>query len=276
MIEAIKDTAQQIAEDYLLTEKDMNEALLKLYQEGGIENLEVLKRICEIANQNVYLTLYQNEDTDKTNIKFDLVDFNKLKGEIQKGENAMEKYLTPPDDFRQLLTMAIGTPPEEMPSLPEGSEKTAELQKISRYKDSFEAFVSDIQSLYHHEMLNVERAFTKMASDAKIMITNGESLGDVAKIASRHVRNQGFDFMKVAAAYTVIHKQLEASNFKVKTEFTKISGYKFHENATMLKPVDEYIQSIEKAAALSDMLTNLESTMSAIKQFVTKEIKSQS
>jgi len=273
MIEAIKNTAYDIAEDYLLTNTDMNDALLELYRNGDIENLSVLKRICETANQNVYLSLYQNEDTDKTNIKFDLADYDSLKKEIKKGENDMERYQTPPTDFRQLLTLAVGTAPEDIPSLPEGGEKRAELQKVSRYKDTFEAFVSDVESLYHHEMMNTERSFQQMEKEAKIMVANGESLGDIAKIASRHVRDQGFDFMKVAAAYNVIQKNLEQNNFKIKTGFTKMSSLRINANAPTLKPVDEFIQSIEKAAALNEMLTNLGNTLSAIKNFVIKEAK---
>lgn len=273
MIDTIKNIAHQIAEDYLLTNKDMNNALLGIYRKGDIENLEVLKRICETANQNVYLALYQDEDTDKTNITFILVDYNKLQKEIRKGENAMEKYLTPPNDFRELLTMVTGNTPTEMPSLPDESIKTAELHKISRYKDVFEAFVSDIESLKTHELLNTEKAFEKMSNHAKIMVSNGESLGDISKIASRHVDSIGHDFKKVALAYDLIHKNLKESNFNVKTGFTKTSSSKINRNSTMLKPVDEYIVAIEKVAALNEMLGNLGKTVSALKKVVTDEIK---
>jgi len=274
MIESIKELAHRVAEDYLITEQDMNETLLELYQSGEIENLAVLKRVCETANQNVYLALYQNEDTDKTNIKFTLADYSKLKDDIKKGENDMDKYLTPPKDFRSLLTMIAGSPQNDTIKASDDSEKTADLRKIGQCKNVFEAFFSDIQSLQRHEEINVENAFDKMAIDAKVMIANGESLGDISKVACRYVSDEGFDFMKVAVAYNVIHTDLIKKNFNVKTVFTKTSSLKkINRNADMLKPVQEYITSIEKVAALNDMLLNLGETVATIRKLFINEIK---
>jgi len=274
MIESIKEIAHKIAEEYLLTGDDMNEALLDSYQSGEIENLEVLKRICETANQNVYLALYQNDDTDKTNITFVLADYDKLKGEIQKGEKDMDKYLTPPNDFRGLLTMVAGEAPKEIPESSDGGEKVAEIHKLGQYKNVFEAFFSDIQSLRTHEEMNADRAFEKMSLDAKTMIANGESLGDISKVACRFVRDEGYDFKKVALAYDMIHRELLEKNFKVNTSFTKTSSIRrINRNADMLQPVNEYISSVEKIAALNDMLKNLGHTVSKMRELFTEKIK---
>lgn len=268
----IKNTAHDIAENYLLTQSNMNDALLELYQGGEIENLAILKRICELANQNVYLSLYQDEDTDKSNLKFDIVDFDKLKTEVKKGENAMDKYRTPPKDFRSLLTIVVGAEPEKVPALSNDGEKLAELQNVSRYGNAIAAFVSDIESLRCHELQNVEKAFEKMSHDTKLMVSNGESLGDIAKMAGRYVKDVGFDYMKVAAAYEVINNTLKDSGFNVKTEFTKISSFKINNNADMFKPVSSFITSIEKVAALNDMLENLGNTLSAFKKVITEAV----
>lgn len=273
IIDTIKDIAHSVAENYLLTNEDMNKSILAIYYEGNIENIEMLKRICELANQNVYLSLYHNEDTDRSNIKFDIVDYDKLKTEIQKGEYAMNNYLTPPTDFKTLITLVTGNTKNEISTVPSQTAKLAEFDKINSYKNTFEAFISDIESLRYHEFQKAEEAFNKLAHDAKIMVANGESLGDVAKIASRFVQEIGLNPIKIAAAYEVIYNDLKESGFNVKTEFTKVSSFRINKEAGTLKPANDFIMSIEKIAATNEMLNNLSKTLSIFKKVMNEEIK---
>jgi len=272
LVDSIKNIAHKASENYLLTGDDMNDTILSSYYEGDVDNLEVLKRICELANQNVYLSLYQNEETDKSNISFDLANFNKLKDEILKSEKAMENYATPPSDFRSLLTLIVGNDVGNIEQAPDAGEKLAEFQKLGNYRNAFEAFISDIESLRYNEVQSAEKAFLKMAHDAKLMISNGESIGDIAKIASRYVKDMGLDPMKIAAAYDVIHKDLIGDGFTVKTGFTKVSSLRINKNAEMLKPVDQLIMSLEKIAATTEMLQNVNKTVAAFNKVISEEL----
>jgi len=275
LIDNIKNIAHKASEDYLLTGVDMDDTILKSYHAGDISNLEVLKRICELANQNVYLSLFHDEDTDKTNVSFVLADFNKLKTEILKSEKAMESYATPPGDFRSLLTLIIGNKAGDIQQAPNNGEKLAEFQKIGNYKNAFEAFISDVESLRYSEIQSAEKAFLKIAHDAKLMVSNGESIGDIAKIASRFVKEAGFDPIKVATAYDMIHKDLVKDGFSVRTGFTKISSYRINKNAEMLQPVNEFVMSLEKIAAATEMLHNLTNSLAVFNKVLKEELVNQ-
>lgn len=275
LVDNIKNIAHKASEDYLLTNIDMNDTILSSYHSGDISNLEILKRICELANQNVYLSLFQNDDTDKANISFVLADFNKLKTEILKSEKAMENYATPPSDFRSLLTLIVGNEAGNIEQAPNNGEKLAEFQKVGNYKNAFAAFISDIETLRYSEVQNVEKAFLKIAHDTKLMVSNGESIGDIAKIASRFVKDEGLDPIKIATAYDLIHRDLVKDGFAVNTGFTKVSSLRINKNAEMLKPVNEFIISLEKIAATTEMLQNLNGTLAAFNKVLNGELDTQ-
>lgn len=275
MIDNIKNIAHKASEDYLISGADMNDIILNSYHAGEVENLEILKRICELANQNVYLSLYHNEDTDKSNISFVLADFNNLKTEILKSEKAMKSYTTPPSDFRSLLTLIVGKEAGNIQQAPNNVEKLAEFQKVGNYKNAFEAFISDVESLRYNEIQNAEKAFLKIAHDTKIMVSNGESIGDIAKISSRFVKEVGLDPIKVAAAYDIIHKDLVKDGFTVNIGFTKVSSYRINKNADMLQPVNEFIMSLEKIAATTEMLHNLTNSLSVFNKVLKEEFVNQ-
>jgi len=275
LIDTIKNIAHRAAEDYLLTHVDMNDTILDSYNAGEIQNLDTLKRICELANQNVYLSLFQDESLDKTNITFVLADFNKLKTEILKSEKDMESYATPPGDFRSLLSLIVGRDAGDIQQAPNAGEKLAEFQKVGNYKNAFEAFISDVESVRYSEMQNAEKAFLKIAHDTKLMVANGESIGDIAKISSRFVKEAGLNPMRIASAYNIIHKDLKDDGFTVSTEFTKVSSQRININAKMLQPVNEFALSFEKIAATTEMISNLRKTLNAFNKVMGEELVSQ-
>lgn len=274
-VDTIKDIAQKVAEAYLLTNKVMDESILESHLAGEIENIEILKRICELANQNVYLALYNDTKIDKSNIAFDIANYSKLEPEIQKSENAMKSYIAPPNDFRSLLSIITNSPEEAIQQLPDTSVKLAELHKTSKLRDVIKAFISDVESLRYNETKCAEQAFDKIAHDTKLMVANGQSIGDIAKVAARYITDQGLDPMKIAPVYEVIRNDLVNSGFGVKTEFTKISSFKINKNASMLKPVNEFVMSIEKISGINEMHTNLTNTLNAFEKVLKEEIKSQ-
>ena len=271
-VNTIKDIALKVAENYILTGQDMNDALVDSFNAGEIENKEILKRICELANQNVYLALYNDPNTDKSNIRFDIADYSKLKPEIQKSESAMETYKTAPNDFRSLLSVITNSSTDEIKQ-PKTSIKLAEINKVAKLRDVLKAFISDVESLGYHEMKEAEDAFEKMSHHAKLMIANGESLGDIAKIAARHIQEQGMDATKIAMAYEAIHNILVESGFKVKTDFTKLSSYKINKKSEMLPPIDQFNMAIEKVAGITEMHSNLSKTLNVFNKVLMEELK---
>lgn len=266
LIQDIKDLAHQVSEDYLLLGEPMNPALLSLHEEGKIANDEILKRVCEQANSNVYLALFHDEDTDRSNIQFDLADFEKVSEQIQTSEQAMKDYQTPPEDFRSLLELAIVPTEGESPSV-----KLAALREAVEYRDAFRKFHSQVEVMRNSEIQSAENAFNKMAHEAKLMVVRGDSIGDIAKIASRGAQELGLDQVKVAKAYDLIHRELVRSGFHVKTGFTKLSSMRVNTNADVLQASQEFALSLEKVAAIQEMDRNVSRVLESFDKLIKTE-----
>lgn len=269
IIKIIKDTAHKVSEDYLLLGRDMNEGLIVLVQDGEIENLEILKRICEQANQNVYLALFHNPETDKSNITFDIADFDEISVDAKESEEAMKDYNTPPEDFRSAFEIAI-MPKAESSEKGEG-EKLGELNEVVEYRQVLRNLLNRVEIMKTAEAKTAEQAVNEMAYDAKMLVSNGESLGDISKIAVRHTKeNLGGDAMKVAECYDIIHKDLVESNFNVKTGFTKISSQQISVTSRILKPVEKFSTSMIKISGFNEMEVNIKKFLSVFDNTINK------
>jgi len=271
MLSYIKDLARKVSEDYLLLGKGMNESLSSLMNDGEIENEEILRRVSEQSNQNVYLALFHDEDTDKSNIVFDVADFKKVSRTIKESEKAMKDYDTPPEDFRKSTMNVEAT----KTASPKGDmQKLSELGVAVAYRDRLNNLLNKVGILKTAEMQNADRSFNEMAHDAKLMISKGESIGDICKIACRHVRenldggleNQGLS--KIAECYDVIKKDLTDNNFKVKTGFTKISSQNINKESDMLKPVEEFSMSLVKISGFRDMEDGIRNQLNVFSEVI--------
>jgi len=250
LISIIKELAHEVSEKYLIAGADMNDQLIDLYQKGEIENEEVLKRVCEQANQIVYLALFNNPEVDNSNIKFDMADSAKVLDESKENEEAMINYAIPPEDYRStMFDLVISTDREKT-----AGEKLAELNDIVEKRNTIKNFLTKVEIMKTAEEHIAENSFEKMAHDAKMLVTQGESIGDISKIATRHVKeDMEGDFMKVAKSYNMIHKNLRDSGFHVKTGFTKLSSRTINSRSEMLEPVREFAFSLAKIAGLAEM-----------------------
>ncbi len=256
IIKKIKNLAHKVSEDYLLLNTDMNGALISLVQDGSIKNLEILKRICEQANQNVYLALFHDPEIDNSNIVFDIAEFDQISSNAKNSEEAMKDYSTPPEDYRTALEISISSNIND--ALDEDGEKLAALNEVVECRQSIRNLLNRVEIMKTAEMRVAEESLNKMASDAKTLVANGESLGDIAKIASRHVKeNIGADAVKIAECYDIIHKDLVNSNFNVKIGFTKISSYTINKKSRILKPVEEFSMAMTKISGLNEMEGNI-------------------
>jgi hypothetical protein len=265
IIQSIKELAHKASEDYLLFGKSMNETLISAMNNGEIENPEILKRICEQANQNVYLSLFHSPNANRSNITFELADFNKIMTSSRESEQAMKDYKAPPKDFRSDLEMIIEPIFDQAK---EQSEKTAELREMVGYRQKLKNFLSSVEMMKTSEMLAAERFANDIARDAKVLVARGETFGDIAKIAARHVKEQvGGDFMKVAELYDMIGTSLK-DDFHINNVFTKLSSQRINERAEFLIPVRGFSESIAKIAGLSEMEESLKKRIASCDKVV--------
>lgn len=267
IIEIIKEAASKASEDYLLLGKSMNSTFSEMSERGMFENEEILKRACEQANQNVYLSLFNDETVDKSNIIFDVADFEKISGIIRQSENSMKSYDMVPDDFRSVFESAVLKSAKD-----EQQIKTAELNQVVEYRNVLKNTLSFIETMKTACLRDAEDAFKQMSNDALCINSRGESVGDLSKIACRHINSKWGEFTKIAKAYDLIVKQLSDSNFKVNTEFTKTSSMKINAKSSVLEPVDRYYESIIKVAGFSDMENNIRQTVETFSKIINGEI----
>jgi hypothetical protein len=286
LIQSIKNIAHRVSEDYLLFGKNMNNSIVEAYLGGEIGNEEILKRICEHANQNVYLGLFNDPSVNKANIIFDLAEFNQIIPIIRESELAMNDLKIPPTDFRSKNSSLIrdAAIPErynetsdeqgdDMLNSAKSVEKQAELHGFIQNRDVMKNFVDKLAMMKCSEEKLAEYAFEKMKHDAKIIVAKGDSIGDLAKLASRNIKDIGGDFTKIAMAYEQIKKELSDNGFNVNSEFTKLSSMKVNSEAEVLQPSVEFYLSLSKIAALSEMHEATSKILNAFNKTISDEIK---
>jgi len=258
LIQNIKIISHDVAEKFLTAHEDMNNNIIDHWNAGEIENEEVLKRICELANANVYLSLFNDPNVNKGNIQFNLANYQSINEQIQQSEDSMKEFSTPPNDFKSLLEQSVESdmPVQEKTASDNAYDHIDAVHQLNDLVGRIVAFSSTVGMLKNAELKNVEEKFNRIAHETKLMVAKGDSIGDIAKIAARSIGETGGDMMKVAKVYDLIQKDLVDNGFNVKTEFTKISSLKINPNAKVLQPVHELVMSMEKAAAFAEMETN--------------------
>lgn len=258
MLDTIRRIAHKAAEDYLVKNANMDTTILSEIDDEV--NSEIIKRISELANQNVYLSKYNDPSVNRGTISFDMANADNIISELQKSESAMNDYLVDPEDFRGNLDVAVMPGSEEFePDFPEfdESEKTSALHEVTNAKASFEKFLAQVETMKYAEYKAMESAFNKMERDAKAMVFNGDSIGDIAKIAMLSVDADKYVKMKIAALYNEIAGEMKRSGFKVNEELTKVSSLSINRDAPIVKPPQEFALSLQKYAAFNEMSENL-------------------
>lgn len=271
----IRDIASQVSENYVICNDDMNDAILQKALEEEL-NKEVIKRICEQANQNVYLALFNDKGTDRSNITFDLADFNTIYDKIQESENAMNDYTKSPDDFRNQLELAVAEPVVVTEGIDTENEKIASLEQNVFDVDKYKKLLSKAEMIKSAELQNAYDRFSDIFRDTKRLVHEGESIADMAKIAMRYVREIGAEegsMEKIAKAYDLIDEELKNNGYTVNDGFTKISSQTINHKSNLLKPVKEYVLSLSKVASLNTMIDTLKSRIGEYNAEITKIAK---
>jgi predicted regulator of amino acid metabolism with ACT domain len=249
MIDKIRDIAYAVVEAFTKNKTPLNDAILQV--SDTIENEEVLKRVCELVNQNVYLSLFHAPGADRSNIVFDVADFEKIK----QGMSKMNDYAIAPSDFRKTLT--ITAVPVEMEPMVDKTAVINNKYQLLEERDSLKRAADVFLLMKTAEINSVEENFNKLLKDSIAIVHQGESLGDMAKIASRNVIEMGLSPEKVMSIYSDVSKLIANEGYHVREDFTKISSQKINPKSEILQPSKEIALSIEKIGALNQMLNKI-------------------
>jgi hypothetical protein len=252
MMDKIRDIAYAVVEAYTKNKTPLNDAILHI--SDTIDNDEVLKRVCELANQNVYLSLFHTPGIDRSCISFDVADFATLQKEINKRKLAMNDYAAAPDDHKKTLTITVV--PVENTTV----DKTAAIHdkyRLIAERDCLRKLANMLGMIKTSEIKSVEQHYNKILQDSLTIVHQGESLGDMAKLASRNIVEHGMDPTKIMEVYSEVAKMISDEGYHVNTEFTKTSSQKINPRAEILQPSKEIALSIEKVASINEMLSKV-------------------
>lgn len=256
-INDIKTIASKISGDYLKDGSNMNDAVLAISVEKKI-NKEMIKALCAIINQNTYLSIFHADKEKRGNILFDLAKAEEVIKKIKELDMTNEDYLTAPIDFR--LTDQYEEPIEQQ----DDEEPISNEDKIVQFGKKLDLInrlshlSSAINTMEFQENQNAERNILKVSSYCKGLVANGESFGDMAKLALRYTKDNGLNMEKTAKLYSTIGQYLSNKGFKVPMELTKISSLEINKDFEAFKPLEEYHLNLLKVAGFKEMKDNIE------------------
>ena len=244
LADIIKLTAHSVAEDYLLTQANMNDAIFLKASDLNL-NEEIVKRICEIANQNVYLSLFNDPTVNKANIKFDLADSNSILNKLQKSEQDMKEYKVVPKGFKTQLAVEAAKK-EALEQTDFQQKKLAEFDELKFGKNKFQLLLNGLETMKCASLEDAKEAFSNIFHDSKLLVAQGDSIADMAKIAMRYSKDNNLDMMKIAKAYDMIATELKDNGYTVNEELTKMSSLAINTESKVLEPVRAYSLCVEK------------------------------
>ena len=256
MIDSIKALANKISEAYLNKGENLNDSAFKVSTEHKL-NEELVKRLCEFANQNTYLAIFHSDRAKRGNITFDVANAENVLKRIKEIHMADNDYLKSPEDFR--LSDEYGQDEEhEEPSWSAMSdvpikERFTDLNKQLRISDRLAVLLSAIKTMKNQEERGAEDSALKLSSYCKGLVHNGESFGDMAKLALRYTKEKEYNIEKTAKLLSIIGDHLTERGYNVNGELTKTSSLKINHNSETFKPIEDYHQSLLKLAGLREM-----------------------
>lgn len=268
LADKIKEAAHTVSEDYLLNHISMNDSIF-LRASNESFNSEIVKRICELANQNVYLSLFNDPSINKANIQFELADYSQISDKLQKSENDMKEYKLVPKGFKTQLAFDRAKK-EALSQVDFQQKKLASLDELHYGKHKFELLLDSLETIKTASEEDAKEAFGRLFNDSKLLVAQGDSIADMAKIAMRHVKDNGFEMIKIARAYDLISAELKNNGYTVNEELTKMSSLAINKESKLLEPAIDYVVNIEKVAGLHEMCKNVKTTIELFDRAIEK------
>ena len=268
LIKNIKTMAHNVSEGYLVFNKPINEQIYEMRESGEITNSEILKRVCELVNQNVYLSLFHDSEVDNSNIHFDYADYEAIEEDVQDTEAKMGLYDTPLDDFRMgLHSMADHI--EHRAELNPELIKIAALHEANRLRDGVNNITSLMGMIEADSVKIAEQSYVNMKNDAKNMMYYGrDTIDDMSKIACNYLSDMDYGMDKVASAYSLIRDELKENGNIVHEGLTKMASEPFDSDNEFFEPIEKLATSIMVADAAKEFSQNISYVKSQLDEII--------
>jgi hypothetical protein len=269
LIDLIKQIAHEVSENYLLHQSNMNDAIF-LHAVDKELNEEIVKRICELSNQNVYLSLFNNPNVNKANILFDMADSAQILNKLQKSEQDMKEYKIVPKGFKTQLGADKAKQEALKDDVDFQTKKLASFDELQYAKAKYTHLLNSFETLKTASLNDSQEAFSKIFNDAKLLVAQGDSIADMAKVAMRYAKSKDFDMIKIAKVYDLISTELKNNGYTVNEELTKLSSLAINQKSKLLEPVMNYMLGLSKVAALTEICDKIKESIKLYDNEITK------
>ena len=259
LADEMKKIASDVSESYINAGACMNKAIANVASKKKL-NSEETKRICEFANQQVYLTLFHNNKEGRGNIVFEPADYSKVTPAIQEAAMAETDYDYSPEDFRQDLESgdpATNAAPKISAEEINDQNRVVEAAKSFHRMTALQKLLSQIKTLKEKEVFSLDNSIAKTSALCKAIIRNGESYTDMSKLAMRTVQAKGFGIQKTARLLDALLEEYEKGGFHPNMEMTKTASLPLNVDANIFDPLVEFNLGLEKIAGFAEMEKNI-------------------
>ena len=269
-LEDLKKCAGSVSTAYLLRGQNMTEAISKLAKSENL-NDEEIRRICEIANQNTYLHLFQDKEK-RGDINFDTAKSEDIIKLVEEHKVDETDYTRAPEDFRKHANLipshteddeTVFTPKTTKEKTP--SQMADEAVMMAKLQGKLGLLHNSVKTMKYDEAAAVEDAVDKIASFCVTACSRGDGFADIAKLAMRYSSEHGGDIAANAEMLTKVADFLDRKGVRVEKELTKVSSMNINPEFELYRYVDQFNDAMLKSAGLNDLDLGMEAALTLMK-----------
>jgi len=264
IIEKIKNITLEVLEQYAKN-IPANVTIKSFIDSGEIENLEVLRRICEQFNCNIYLTIFRNPNVNKYNINFDKADFDELAKSFKIKEEHMDDYNVIPIHYKEAKRKSIDELLQKKASqkfvFPGISENLFSKAIIEEKVTHLEKFAAYVEREKYSSQKKLEESFMSLEKSIREAIYASDSIADLTKIASQYMNSNGYESKNIINAIAMISDQASKDGFALNLQLTKTSSLKINSKNKELELFKNYQKDLDTAKAFSNMSKEASKTL---------------
>jgi len=245
IIQIINNLAAKIANEYIDNGISPEITITSLIADSKIDNEEILSRICEKANQNIYISIF-NSTESRGDIKFPL---SKKEDFIHYFKKVDPVYSTTPKDYKEYcFTIKTASPKKTI------YDKLDAINDVINMRNKLAHFVKKVESMCYDENNIQQKCVQEFEKIANELIQSNQSIVDYAKLSDKVIENttdlNPFLFNEKIAS---IADSISKRSISVNTKLTKLAFLTPNPNNEIYKTPVKYINSLAKVAALSEI-----------------------
>jgi hypothetical protein len=253
--------AYDAADKFIRHKIAMNDTIHEQATKNSL-NSEVVKRVCEEANKNVYLAMFKSDGVDKTKIEFPRAEDSTILSKIQADNSDVADYILPPG---KPVTPVLSPASDEMPAreLSSAGTRDALYETMNKIKN----MLSSVQTMMSQEKKASEQNYQKLYGSLK-KLAHHESYGDICKLAMRFSAYAELDSKASSEILKYAGDHL-GKEVALRFDITKTADGTLDPAFPLFQEFEACVHSIEKVAGWTELEANLSRGASTVESIVT-------